>query len=323
MHNIYKYFSGLCLVIGFLALLVPITSCKKETVNTPYPYHEIRTFRISTANEQSLSAALTQKEIIIYWPSYLEMPDSIAPQITVSDHAVISPASGEKVPLKDGITYTVTAQNKDTTTYRVKLVINQPEVLINMSNGLLYLEYGTSINLAEVVQQFIPDVKKTSVSLLDANNKEIPLTISSIGGPGNPLVVDAPAVTTADTGLYKLKITSGIRAATSAQAFFKIVFPNPLLTPPAATIMVKRGATFTLSGSNIRSLTGTVLARKTDGGEYNLETVSNTLETITIKIPADFPEGDYNRLRVGYVNYREVMTNASLSRPSPVLTITQ
>jgi len=323
MYNIYKYFSDIYLITSFAAILLLLASCKKETVNIPYPYHEIRTFRISTANEQPLAAALTPKEIIIYWPSYLEMPDSIAPHITVSDHAAISPASGEKVPLKDGFIYTVTAQNKDTATYRIRLVINQPEILINSSNGLLYLEYGTSINLSEVVQQFIPDINKTSVSLLDGANKAIPLTISSIGGPGNPLVVDAPAVTAADTGLYKLKITSGIRSTTSSQAFFKIVFPNPLLTPPAATLIVKRGTTFTLSGSNIRNLTGTVLARKTSGGEYSLETVSSTLQTVTIKVPADFPEGDYNRLRVGYVNYREVMTNASLSSPSPVLTITQ
>lgn len=53
--------------------------------------------------------------------------DSIEPVITLPPGATIEPASGRRVAFKDGITYTVTAQNGINIVYSLRKVLKQPK----------------------------------------------------------------------------------------------------------------------------------------------------------------------------------------------------
>jgi hypothetical protein len=320
MNIIYK--GTIQLISAALLLIWLITgSCTKETVNEPYPYNELKTFSVKTAAGDTIPAAISNGNIILYWPYDHVVPDSIAPMITISEHAAVSPADRKSVAVKDSVSYVVTAENGTTSTYKLKFVVNQPALEINDAQSAVGILDGTTS--ISGITYLIPDVALTSIYLVSEAGVTTQCEINTfedLGSNDYGVILKTPAV---DTGSYKLKVISGGQTITSAKAFVRIIYPYPTVTAVTTAFNVKRGGTFTISGANLR---GVVPGRaRLTGGTvyYNLELVDFTLTTITYRIPTDFPVGNYNLLHAGFVNYLGATAYLRVGTINPVLIISE
>lgn len=309
------------LTAGALLLWLTIGACSKETVQAPYPYNELKTFQVVAGAGDTIPAAISNGSIILYWPFDHPLPDSIAPLISISEHAVVSPASGAKVSLKDSVSYIVTAETGAKAAYKLRVVVNQPHLLINDGTDVVgRLEATTDIGGITYV---IPDSAFTAVYLVAASGTETRCVINSfteLGANEYSVNIATPAV---DTGSYKLKIVSGAQTLTSERDYVKIIYPFPSVNSLTTAFTLKRGATFTLSGANMR---GIVAGRaRLTGGQtyYNLELVTFDLSSVTYRIPVDFPLGNYNLLHAAFRNYLGATVYLRAGTINPVLIITE
>jgi len=285
-----RFLSGLC-------FLLIAAACDTEYENAPYPYKEITSFSVASAGT-SIEAAIVDGQIVLYWPHTLEQPATINPLITVSENASINPASGATVALEDGTTYTVTAQDGTSTTYTVKLIVNQPAISINEDNDNR-IAFGNILDIQGA--GFLPDSVANRVYLVatDGTETQVPLyAVSDNNGTGfgSNIQVTIPEenTTAIDTGWYRVKVRSGARTVESSRAYIYVRYPYPEFDPVTSAITVKRGETITLSGNNFRQLENARIWVE-DGSEsyYDIERVSYTRTTVTYRIPETVPAGEY------------------------------
>lgn len=186
-------------------ILSMIASCKKE--EAAFPYNEIRQFSIQTPDGSTLKASISKNEIILYWPPLTDMPDTITPQIAVSDRARVEPISGSSIPFRDGVQFTVTAQNGTTQTYTLRAGSNQPVPVFDVNSPeFLYIDRPLDLR----GEYFIADTTKTKLFLINKDNQAVQL-------PGISFVqfytarISAPIPFTVDTGYYKVRLITGVR----------------------------------------------------------------------------------------------------------------
>lgn len=296
----FKSTAILCLLFLF------IYSCKKEY--TDYPYNEMEKFVINDGSGAELKAAIQNNKIIIYYPPLQTIPDSITPEITISERAVISPESGVKIPFKDGLTYTVTAQDGTKQTYELQAAVNQPPLNFITGNTIL----GTFIGLNG--EYFITDTTQTKVSLIDRNKKEIRIPANVYAKlTAASIVVNLPARLGIDTGSYMVKLTSGKRSSTQGpiligEAAVRLSYPNQTT--------IRRGEEYTVTdtsgyammirrnGENINRGVSVYV----NNSQYVPVSVTKLSATeLTIKIPADCPLGYF------YLGYGKSATGANVS----------
>ncbi|QEC44184.1 hypothetical protein [Pseudobacter ginsenosidimutans] len=278
-------------------------SCKKEKEYTPYPYHAITAFNV-TAEEGPVSAAVTEDSVVLYWPSWDNVPASIKPEITISENASISPASGESVELKDGIAWTVKAQDGTTKKYYLKLVINQPDIWINETTfgQPQGVEKPLEI-LSHSMRYIIPDPAKTKVWLIDPAGKEyaMPVSFSETynGYPGRPVMVIGWPADGVPIGAYKLKIQSGARTKTTEKAQYGILNTvYPKADAYNGPVTVKRGDEITFTGKDFVDMKdASVITYNENWAEVEigkLTYVSHTATAAVYRVPSNFPVGTYN-----------------------------
>lgn len=296
-------------------------ACSKERVDAPYPYHELKTFKVVAATGDTIQAAVADGSIILYWPFDEPVPATITPLIAVSDKATVSPAAGTAIAIKDSVSYVVTAQTGATASYKLRVIVNQPELQINSGTDMAG-QLGANLSIGGITY-VIPDVSVTSAYLVSAKGEETKCTINGfteLGANDYALEMATPDV---DTGSYKLKVISATKMVTSDKAFVKVIYPLPSVVAPATAITVKRGQTFTLNGSNMRGMLAG-RARLT-GGQlyYDLELAEFNLTSVTYRIPADFPLGNYNLLHAAFRNYQGMTVYMRAGTINPVLIITE
>lgn len=273
------------------ALLLMLTySCKKKYLD--FPYNEIEKFSIKDVSGTELNAAIQATDIIIYWPPFQQQPDSIQPQITVSDRAVISPVSGLKIPFKEGFSYEVKAQDGSVKTYTLKIANNQPLPYFEVNELVINLNRSMSLR----GDYFVPDVTQTSVFLVDKNKKETQLTINNISNSG--LIADIPLVLSHDTSHYHIKLVTGKRTLTKGPYYIdRPALALGTITLPAEVLTVKRGQSIVFK----HSATPGTLKYYAQTGRYASVYITSRIfrnvpiqitETeITLTIPQDFPLG--------------------------------
>lgn len=279
-----------------MALLLA-TACDTEYENAPYPYKELLTFSF-TADGTSIDAAIAEGQILLYWPHSLALPATITPQLSVSEKATVTPASGTAIPLQDDVTYTVKAEDGSTATYAVKVIVNQPPLALDNENPAV-VSFGRPADIRGT--NILLDASRTSISLIAADGKETQMVIDTIvdgfgTGFGSNILIQLPeeGTTTLDTGWYKIKVTTGVRTATTSNPVLYIRYRYPAFDVIANSITVHRGETFTLTGQHFRQLEDArVLVQ--DGSEeyYTLTKVSYTSTEVTYRIPEDMPVREY------------------------------
>jgi len=294
--TIYKlrYFL-LSVLIGTLLF----QSCKKEY--TKYPYNNIEQFIVTDPSGNQLKAVIGEDNtILLYWTPFETVPDSITPVITLSKQATISPASGVKVAFKEGIMYTVTAQDGSKSTYTLKPAINTPAPAFSVTNS--------SLSLGDILilngEYMIPDTTRTKLYLTDKNNKDIQLNNFS---QFYSTTIHVAIPLTVDTGSYHVKLVSGTNTIIHGPYYI-----GPLSDPFAnnttysyifneAGHTVSKGAelsfNYTTSGGSVADyfLPKQRLWLLTSGDDfsqlYDLEISSLTSTTVKFRLPADIPGG--------------------------------
>lgn len=263
-------------------ILLVLGGCKKEYKDAPHPYHDITAFKVPYGATDSLKAAITNDSIIVYWPGYTAIPDSIAPGITISANATILPASGQKVALKTGTTFTVTAQDSSKTTYTLyfKVQRDDPALPDARLNG--------KINTSWVMHGFnylIPDVSLTSLHLITQAGNEIPIPISSMNVTS--IITESIPKSVADTGYYKLKLVNNNYTLISGDSAIRI-YTAPIINAftPDKGVM---GDEVTLNGEYF-SATPAANVVKFSGTEATV--VYATTTQLKVKVPAGATTGN-------------------------------
>lgn len=309
------------LVISYLLVTVLLTltySCKKEYQD--FPYNEIEKFSIKDALGAELKATIHSTDIIIYWPPFQEQPDSIQPQISVSDRAVVTPLSNVKIPMKEGFSYEVKAQDGSTKTFTLKIANNQPLPYFEHA-GTYALDYILSVS----GDYFIPDAAKTSIFLIDKNKKETQLNINSI--TNSTIQAKVPMVLSHDTSHYQIKITTGKRTLTKGPVYIDrpaLGFVN--LSLPADLLTIKRGQTLIFSHTETPgtikyyNLTNAYAAVAITNRVSRNVPIQITDTEIRLTIPQDFPLGKTYGLVVFNVEARD---RGSWRRTASPFTVTE
>ena len=294
-------------VISIVWLAIGFVSCKKEYVDkiNTIPGDTIRvsgmnyikSFEIKEySTDTVLKAGITADSIIVYWPSYVRvLPDSIAPVITLPDSATISPASGKKVALKNGTTYTVTSAAGVTKKYI--LAVSQqsavPWFYFNSPNITL----GDYITLFG--DQFWQDTSQTKVYLVSASTGvayKADIYTVALSGPRFIMPLNVPT-----NDLYDIKVVNGAftlyNTTEVRRNAISVVYPTAV-TMNAAGLpsRVARGSVFSVRGTLLSNVTSAALYA---GGVYTpIEVVNVSSDKIELRIPAGMPTGLYTRIRV-------------------------
>lgn len=306
-------------------LLLTMAACTKETEYEKYPFKEIAQFSVATGNTQ-VAASISEGKIFLYWPAYMSMPDSVAPVISVSENATISPASGKNVALKSGVVYTVTAEDGQTATYTLQVVVNQPDITIADAadlNGTL----KSTLVLDNYVTGVIPDTAITRAYLVPAAGEAIRVKITELSNSAVDRVsmrIEIPE-TGVNTGAYKLRIVSSAKTVTSNRSFIVLApAPPPVPVPNALTaaLSVQQGTTFTIAGAGLDGIVEARIRSSADFEYYPLEIVTLTASAATFRVPVGTAAGAYNRLELGY-NSPDGLSFVRLTGPAPIFTVTE
>lgn len=274
---------------AFTLFVLVIISCKKEY--PAYPYHNISSFYMQDANGDTLQAAIQDDQLIIYWPPFQEVPDSVTPVIQVSERAVVQPASGIAVAFNNNTSYTVKAQDGSTMVYHLKTVINQPPVdfTINAANSneagqpLYYADNGLYQTIDLISQFFIPDTSQTAVYLVSATG--VTAQLSVLPQSLSSLYISAAVPDVVPAGMYKVKVVSGYRSFTNEQTVEVINVPVPAFT----ALSVKKGQSFTITGKLLNAVSA--ISGRNANGRCNFIIQSANEHQITLQVPADAPLG--------------------------------
>lgn len=181
-----------------------LTACKKEYVDAPY--NAIERFTVKDDNSGTeYRAVIKDDTLMVYWAQFSTLPDSITPEIIVSENATVSPASGQKVSFREGLKYTVVAQNGTSKEYILKPLNNQPPPVLTI--------YTTTVVRGDYLvlgdEYFIPDTIQTKLYLVNTSKEiQIPganfLIFSSA-----QIIASVPNDETIAAGTYHVKLVSG------------------------------------------------------------------------------------------------------------------
>lgn len=226
MNTTYKSFR---FILVPMILGMGLQSCSKtEYEYEQSPYNDILQFVVLGSTGDSTKCLVSGDSITVYWNPDVALPETITPKIVVDDKAVISPASGEAVAFDESTTYTVTAENGATKTYRLKVSLNIPIPTISSATNPLTWLTSTQINiygehfLVNAAQQE-PNVYMQRV----ADGVEIPLELVEGRTTNYSMIASLPDFSAEqDTGLHRLYIKYNERITQSTD----ITFQTPVIS---------------------------------------------------------------------------------------------
>ncbi|QGK73807.1 hypothetical protein [Flavobacterium sp. SLB02] len=160
------------------------TDVKGETVKeivTNLDAKRIISFKVTNPGEsQALYSAVdnVKKTITVYLPSYYEY-QYLETAITLPEKTTISPAATELLPVfsKTPVTYTTKATDGTTAVYTVKIVIQQPSIILkelSTETETITIQAGSSVTVKG--ENFIPSYEVTKLFIVDKQgNKKFQL----------------------------------------------------------------------------------------------------------------------------------------------------
>lgn len=160
------------------------TDVKGETIKevvTDLDAKRILSFKVTNPGEsQALYSAVdnVKKTITVYLPSFYEY-QYLETAITLPEKTTISPVATELLPVfsKTPVTYTTKAADGTTAVYTVKIVIQQPEIILkelSTETEIFNIQAGSSLTVKG--ENFVPSYEVTKLFIVDAQgNKKIQL----------------------------------------------------------------------------------------------------------------------------------------------------
>ncbi|WP_289659989.1 hypothetical protein [Flavobacterium panacagri] len=178
------------LLLSAFALISLLTSCDNEEerwtdvkedpiteIVTDLDARRIISFKVINPGEnQAIYSAVNNldRTITVYLPSYYEY-EYLEASITLPEKTTISPATTELVPVfaKTPFLYTTKAADGSTAIYTVKVVIQQPKLVLNeLSTETTTYSLATSATLLVKGENFIPSYEVTKVYAVDAQGNK-------------------------------------------------------------------------------------------------------------------------------------------------------
>jgi len=160
------------------------TDVKGETIKevvTDLDAKRILSFKVTNPGEsQALYSAVdnVKKTITVYLPSFYEY-QYLETAITLPEKTTISPVATELLPVfsKTPVTYTTKAADGTTAVYTVKIVIQQPEIILkelSTETEIFNIQAGSSLTVKG--ENFVPSYEVTKLFIVDAQgNKKFQL----------------------------------------------------------------------------------------------------------------------------------------------------
>jgi len=278
-------------------------------------YTQIESFTFKDTQNNAVSAALTEENIIVTWSSFMALPETIKPEIVLGTEASISPASGAEVAFKDGTVYTVTSKAGTTKKYTLKIDFRQKQPRAWDVNGGETLAKGflQKMTSREGTTNTINDLwlslKDTRLYFVSAKDQtEYTAEIVYLGnGEGIAPFLEYGIYyflpENMPVGMYELRIKNGayLLQNKNVESRFKTEITEPDYFTTARygfPVEKQAGETFEVRGGLMNTITAAELYNSTNTAlVYPLEIVSLTAYRAVIKIPAGTPAGTYNRLR--------------------------
>lgn len=236
MHLYFRHLAAAILIITFAACT------KTETIEPQAEGQDrILTYNIVNVQGEPISGAVNDRDssITIYLPFYRQLV-VLEPEITVSEGATVTPASGTLIEdLLDvfhsgrDIKYTVTAKDGSKRTYTLRIVVQQPDVVLDeLSTATETKEFTIDTRLAYDMiainltgSGFMENNELMKMVLVDDTGKELPPIGLSITNVGNLYKVGGvitkytdpqePVLRELKTGLYKIRVYSYGKNATT------------------------------------------------------------------------------------------------------------
>ncbi|KFF04126.1 hypothetical protein [Flavobacterium reichenbachii] len=277
-------------------------------------YTHIESFIIKDTENNAISAALTTDNIVVTWSNYMALPATIKPEIVLGTDAVISPASGQEVPFKDGTVYTVTSKAGTKKQYTLKIDLRQKEPKAWNYNGGDVLSKGALLKMTNDAQtNAISDlwlnINETRVYFVSATDQtEYTAETVYVGsgettGPFNTYGIYYFLPENIAVGMYDMRIKNGAYTLQNASVEnrFKIEIIEPVnfsatLYGSPATKQI--GETLEIRGALLNTTTSVEMYDSSNSAViYPVEIVSLTPYRAVLKIPAGTPAGIYNRMR--------------------------
>lgn len=225
-------------------LLTTFAACTKTETIDPAPEAQNRILTYSIVNVQGdpISGVVNDRDssITVYLPFYRQLI-VLEPEITVPEGATVTPVSGTLIEdlldvFRNGrdIQYKVTAKDGATRTYTLRIVAQQPDVVLNeLSSEDNVAEYTidtktpySTISFSITGSGFMENNELMKVVLVDEDGKELaPLVMGStntgnihsvslyISYHGDPMPEIIQQL--AATGLYKIRVYSYGKSATT------------------------------------------------------------------------------------------------------------
>lgn len=195
-----------------------VSSCKKEYETIKKPYNEIRRFAIAGyAGLDSLHASVVNDQIVVNWSATAPQPEKVKPVISVSSGATIAPVSGTEVEFKDGVSYTVTAEDGTERIYKLKIKRMEaiPKLLaVSPATGLSWIDFSV-LNLTG--EYFLAGGGAANIKVYLQRKKdgvEVDLPLVETLLRQTTMRVNMPAFTLAsDTGWHKIWLKVGNEAS--------------------------------------------------------------------------------------------------------------
>ncbi len=307
--SLNKPFSYTFLILFSIHLILLLgSSCSKETLKSNQV--AIESFTVLDNKGNKLHASIVNNEIFIYWPPFEKIPESIKPEIIVSNAASIQPASNVEVKTTHPVQYRVQAENKESKTYTLKIIENQPllKIYVNLADNK-YIIGNAMFNI--FTEHIILDDGKTQVFLIDEQNREIPMGFSI----RNANIIYLTAFESdPKIGTYRIKVISGIRTVISDP--FKIIIPPliEIIHPNSSAVLVKKSSQITFSidiekyNKFYKNSTFKVSLFDKNQKSYPINDFKFdvALKTFSFTIPADFTSGRMQDLVFENVQTKEI-----------------
>ncbi|GAA3738733.1 hypothetical protein GCM10022422_22750 [Flavobacterium ginsengisoli] len=319
-------------LIGLLFLSVLFFSCDTEYIDkvnsipgdvVKVPgYTHIESFTIKDADNNDVSAAITEENIIVTWSVNTSFPETIKPEIVLGTEAVISPASGTEVPFKDGTVYTVTSKAGTTKKYTLKIDFRQTEPRTwtvaypeTFRKGFLQkiVNIGNS-GITSSINDLWLSVENSRVYLVSAEDEKTEYTAEIVHLGGSLGTTTSGTAFTEygvyyflkedmPVGTYDLRVKNGIYTLQNASVENR--FQVSVIEPDSFKAELigsgterKIGDTFEIRGGQLNTITKIEMYNSTaPTAIYPLEFVSGTIYRAILKVPEGTPAGTYNRVR--------------------------
>lgn len=279
-------------------------------------YTQIESFTIKDTENNSISAAITDENIIITWSSYMKLPQTIKPEIVLGTEAVISPASGTDVPFANGTEFTVTSKAGTTKKYTLKIDFRQKEPRTwtttggeTLTKGLLQSIINRGSGTTNTINDLWMSLENTRVyfvSAADQTEYTAEIVYLGSGETVSPFLEYGIYYFLPENmplGLYDLRVKNGtyVLQNTSVENRYKIEITEPdFFTTVRYGFPVEKqaGETFEVRGAMMNILTSvSIYSSSNTAAVYPLEIVSLTPYRAVLKVPAGIPAGLYERMR--------------------------